>query len=37
MVTLNSINTDASKVQKAVIAGILEEMFDDANDWLGIE
>jgi hypothetical protein len=37
MVTLSSINTDASKAQKAVLAGIVEEMFDDANEWLGIE
>lgn len=37
MVTLSSINTDASKAQKAVIAGIVEEMFEDADNWLGIE
>lgn len=36
MVTL-SINTDASKAQKAVLAGIVEEMFDDAGNWLGVE
>lgn len=37
MVTLSSINTDANKAQKAVIAGIVEEMFEDAGNWLGIE
>ena len=37
MVTLSSINTDVSKAQKAVLAGIVEEMFDDAGNWLGVE
>lgn len=37
MVTLSSINTDASKARKAVLAGIVEEMFDDAGNWLGVE
>ena len=37
MVTLSSINTHASKAQKAVLAGIVEEMFDDAGNWLGVE
>lgn len=37
MVTLSSINTDANKAQKAVIAGIVEEMFEDAGNWLAIE
>ena len=37
MVTLSSINTDASKAQKAIIAGIVEEMFEDADNWLGFE
>ena len=37
MVTLSSINTDASKAKKAVLAGIVEEMFDDASNWLGFE
>lgn len=37
MVTLSSINTDANKAQKAVIAGIVEEMFEDADNWLGFE
>ncbi|THD55490.1 hypothetical protein ERD95_03160 [Enterobacteriaceae bacterium ML5] len=27
----------ASKAQKAVLAGIVEEMFDDAGNWLGVE
>ncbi|MBU9815513.1 DinI-like family protein [Rahnella sp. C60] len=31
------VNTDASKAQKAVLAGIVEEMFDDAGNWLGVE
>jgi len=34
MVMLNSINTDASKAQKAILARIMEEMFDDAGSWL---
>ena len=37
MVTLSSINTDASKAQKAVLAGLVEEMFDEADNWLGVE
>jgi len=37
MVTNSSINTDASKAQKAVLAGIVEEMFEDAGNWLGVE
>ncbi|MFS7358691.1 DinI-like family protein [Rahnella inusitata] len=37
MVTLSSINTDASKAQKAVLAGIVEEMFDDAGNWLAAD
>jgi hypothetical protein len=37
MVTLSSINTDASKTQKAVLVAIVEEMFDDAGNWLGME
>jgi len=37
MATLSSINTDASKAQKAVLVGIIEEMFDDAGNWLGVE
>jgi len=37
MVTNSSINTDASKAQKAILAGIVEEMFEDANNWLGVE
>ncbi len=37
MVTLSGINTDASKAQRAVLAGIVEEMFDDAGNWLGVE
>ncbi|MFS7220826.1 DinI-like family protein [Rahnella inusitata] len=34
---VTTINTDASKTQKAVLAGIVEEMFDDAGSWLGLE
>ncbi|WP_411705820.1 DinI-like family protein [Edaphovirga cremea] len=30
----NAINTDASKAQKAIIASLVEEMFDDASGWL---
>jgi hypothetical protein len=30
----NAINTDASKAQKAIIASLVEEMFDDASEWL---
>lgn len=37
MVTLSSINMDASKTQKAVIAGIVEDIFEDANNCLGVE
>ncbi|MDR3434488.1 MAG: DinI-like family protein [Rouxiella aceris] len=37
MVTLSSINTDASKAQKAILAGIVEEMFDDAGEWLAVD
>jgi hypothetical protein len=33
----NSINTDASKQQKSIIAGIVEEMFEDAGEWLTID
>ncbi|GBU14380.1 virulence protein MsgA [Enterobacterales bacterium] len=37
MVTNSSIHTDASKAQKAILAGIVEEMFEDAGNWLGME
>lgn len=37
MVTNSSINTDASKAQKAVLAGIVEEMFEDAGNWLAVD
>lgn len=33
MVTLSNINTDTSKAQKTVLAGIVEEMFEDAGNW----
>ncbi|MGV0085910.1 DinI-like family protein [Rahnella aceris] len=33
----NDINTDASKAQKAVLSEIVQEMFDDAGEWLTVE
>lgn len=33
----NGINTDASKAQKSILAGIVEEMFDDAGNWLAVD
>ena len=37
MVTNSSINTDANKAQKAVLSGIVEEMFEDAGNWLAVD
>ncbi len=34
MVTNSSINTDASKGDKAKLAAMIEEMFEDADMWL---
>ncbi|WP_431022028.1 Virulence protein MsgA [Erwinia rhapontici] len=34
MVTNSSINTDASKGDKAKLAAVIEEMFEDADMWL---
>jgi len=33
----NEIKTDASKSQKATLSEIVQEMFDDANEWLVTE
>ncbi|MEF9675016.1 DinI-like family protein [Pectobacterium aroidearum] len=33
----NSINTDASKSDKAIIARVVEEMFDESNEWLMLD
>ncbi|RLM32159.1 DinI-like family protein [Brenneria salicis] len=30
----NGINTDASKSDKAILNRLVEEMFDDASEWL---
>ncbi|MDR3431573.1 MAG: DinI-like family protein [Rouxiella aceris] len=37
MVSLSSIITDASKAQKAIQAVIVDEMFDDAGEWLDVD
>lgn len=34
MVTNSSINTDASKGDKAKLAAVIEEMFEEADMWL---
>ncbi|AKA37740.1 DinI family protein [Yersinia ruckeri] len=33
----NSINTDASKSDKAILNRLLEEMFEEADEWLRVD
>ncbi|XBS69039.1 DinI-like family protein [Acerihabitans sp. KWT182] len=33
----NGINTDATKQEKAVLNRLVEEMFDEADEWLIVE
>lgn len=33
----NGLNSDASKGDKAIMARIIEEMFDEADQWMAIE